>query len=235
MSRLTPPHPGALDGQVAVVTGASSGIGFAMARAYARLGATVVTVSRAEGDGAVAAARINDELGRDAARFEPADLSSVEDARRVGRAIASRHRSVDLLANNAGAFFAQRTVSADGLEMTFALNHLGAFVLTAELLPTLGAAGRAGRPARVITTSSAAAGMGHVHWDDPMLERDYGAWKAYAQSKLANLLFTFELARRLREAPIVAHAFHPGFVRSRFGDGIVGFRIAETALIPQIG
>jgi NAD(P)-dependent dehydrogenase (short-subunit alcohol dehydrogenase family) len=149
------------------------------------------------------------------ARVEPlvADLSSQEQVRRLARELRARCPRLDVLVNNAGAIFARRTLSADGLEMTFALNHLGPFLLTNLLLDRL----EASPAARVVNVSSSAHQRGVMRFDDLQGERRYDRLEAYAQSKLANLLFTYELARRLRGTRVTANALHPGVVATRLG------------------
>ncbi len=204
-----------LVGKVAVVTGASSGIGRELARGLAERGATVLAVSRGSGSGQ----RVVDELrlstGNERVRFLPADLSSLAEVRSVAALITAEEPRIDLLVNNAGAYFARRTTTVDGYEATFALNHLAPFLLTHLLAEGLARAPQA----RVVGTASAASRAGRLRLDDPMLERRYDGWAAYSQSKLANVAFTVELARRLEGTPTSAYAFHPGFVDSGFGAG----------------
>jgi len=204
-----------LAGQVAVVTGASSGIGLEMARGLAARGASVLAVSRGGGSGAQVVESLRAATGNDAVHFLPADLSSLADVRDVAARVRDRTDRVDLLLNNAGAYFSQRRTTTDGYEATFALNHLAPFLLTHLLAEPL----LRSDAARVVTTASEAARAARLRLDDPMLERGYSGWAAYGQSKLANLAFTVALARRLEDSPVSANAFHPGFVDSGFGSG----------------
>ncbi len=204
-----------LSGKTCLVTGASSGIGFETAKSLARQGATVVTVSRGSGGGAQRAEQIRRETGNDAVTFMPADLSSVQDVRRLATEFKAHHDRLDVLVNNAGMFASERKTTPDGFELTFALNHLAYFLLTNLLLETL----QNSAPARVVNVSSEAERFGKTHFDDPMLERNYNGWKAYGQSKLANLLFTFELAKRLAGTGVTVNALHPGAVATGFGQG----------------
>jgi len=197
---------------VALVTGASSGIGLVTARVLAQRGWTVVCASRARGGGSDAVARLRRETGSERVHFLPADLSRPRDAVALAEAFRQRFDRLDALVNNAGAFVPRRTVTEDGLELTFALNHLGPFALTAALLPELEAAG-----GRVVTVSSNAAMGARLQLDDPNSERRYLGWTAYAWSKLCNQLFTLELARRLAGSGVAAYAMHPGFVATSFG------------------
>ncbi len=204
-----------LAGRVAVVTGASSGIGLEMARGLASRGASVLAISRAGGSGGKVVASLRASTGNDSIHFLPADLSSLADVRNAAAQVRERTDRVDLLLNNAGAYFSRRRTTVDGHEATFALNHLAPFLLTHLLAEPL----LRSDAARVVTTASEAARAGRLRLDDPMLEHGYSGWAAYGQSKLANLAFTSALARRLEATPVSANAFHPGFVDSGFGSG----------------
>lgn len=210
MSR--PPH--SPTGRVAVVTGASSGIGRVTARDLAGRGDTVVLVSRGEGRGAEVADRIRDETGGEV-HFVPADLGLLAGHRAFATAFRARWSRLDVLVSNAGAYFGERRETADGIEATWALNHLGVFVPAVLLADLLAAAA----PARIVVTSSDAAQMARFRWDDLEFERGYSGWAAYAQSKLANQVVARALARRLEGAGVRVHAFHPGFVATGFGSG----------------
>lgn len=196
-----------------MVTGATAGIGLVTARELARKGARVVVVGRDAVKGERTVREISDETGNERVGFQRADLSVQSEVRRLARNFVEEHPRLDVLVNNAGAIFTRRRLSADGIEMTFALNHLSYFLLTKLLLDSLAAA-----PAgRVVNVSSAAHGGAELDFDDLQCERGYTGWRAYQRSKLANLLFTYELARRLEGSGITANALHPGFVASRFG------------------
>ncbi len=203
---------------VALVTGASSGIGLAAARELAARGVTVVCASRAAGSGAEVAERLARETGGDV-RFVPVDLSRPRDAAALAHDFEARFGRLDVLVNNAGAFVHRRVRTEDGFELTFALNHLGPFALTLPLLPLLGKA-----RGRVITVSSNAALGARLQLDDPHSERRYSGWGAYAWSKLCNQLFTVALARRVDATAVRVYAMHPGFVATAFGhvDGFMG-------------
>ncbi len=207
-----------MDGRVALVTGATNGIGRVTAREFTRMGARTLIVARDPGRGAAAAREIRDATGA-SAEVLVADLSSSEEVRRLARDVHDRTGRLDLLVNNAGAIFSERRLSADGVEMTLALNHLAYFQLTLELLPLL----REAPGARVVNVSSMAHESGSIDFDDLQGERRYGMWKAYSQSKLANVLFTRELARRLGKSQITTNALHPGAVASGFGRDHPGF------------
>jgi NAD(P)-dependent dehydrogenase (short-subunit alcohol dehydrogenase family) len=200
-----------MDGKVCVVTGATSGIGKATATALAQLGAQVVLVARDRGRGEATAAEVA-AAGASPPRLEIADLASMAQVRALAGRLGALER-IDVLVNNAGLMAGQRRATADGLDEVFAVNHLAPFLLTSLLLGQLTAAA----PARVITVTSGAHAGARLDLDDPQLERGWESWRAYANSKLANILFTRELARRLEGTGVTANCAHPGVVRTRFG------------------
>ena len=200
-------------GKTVVVTGANQGIGKATAVALASKGAKVVLVARDAAKGEAARAEV-EAAGKAGAELVVADISSQADVRRAAAEIKARHDRVDVLVNNAGVFVPERHVTVDGLEETFAVNHLAYFLLTRELLDVLKASG----PARIVNVSSEAHRGARMHWDDLQLSQSrYRGFKAYGQSKLANLLFTYELARRLEGTDVTANCLHPGVIGSGFG------------------
>jgi NAD(P)-dependent dehydrogenase (short-subunit alcohol dehydrogenase family) len=199
-----------------VVTGASDGIGRAAARSWTEAGATVVMVGRNEAKTAAAARRIMSETGRRTVHWEIADLSRQDAVQALGARLREAHPRIDVLANNAGALFLERAETIDGLEQTFALNHLAYFTLTIELLPALLAASTPEAPARVINVSSRAHQNARVDLDDLQLVHGYGGWRAYCNSKLYNLWFTRALARRMDPSRLIVQAMHPGVVSTRF-------------------
>ncbi len=203
-----------LNGKTIVITGATSGIGEAAALALAGQGARIVYTAR---DRAKADA-LMDKLKRANPRAAHAaylgDLSTLAEMKRVGAEIAEAEPRIDVLANNAGAMFTTRGETADGLERTFAVNHMAYFVLTNALLERL----KASEGARIVSTASEAHRFGGpIQFDDLQSKRNYTAFGAYGRSKLANIYFTQELARRLQGSGVVANCFHPGFVASNFG------------------
>jgi NAD(P)-dependent dehydrogenase (short-subunit alcohol dehydrogenase family) len=204
-------HP--LHGKVCLVTGATSGIGLVTAGALARQGAITILVARNAGRGAAVVERIRQATGNLQVEMLLADLSAQADIRRLAREFQSRYPRLDVLVNNAGALFSRRALSADGIEMTWALNHLAYVLLTALLLETL----RASAPARIVNVSSDAHRRARLDFDNLQGQQRYGGWQAYARSKLANVLFTYELARRLAGTGVAANAVHPGFVATNFG------------------
>ncbi|HZZ86673.1 MAG TPA: SDR family oxidoreductase [Anaeromyxobacteraceae bacterium] len=201
-----------LAGKVCLVTGSTSGIGAVTARELARAGATVIVSGRSPGRCARAAGQIRACTGG-RVEYLAADLSSQAQVRGLAREVARRFRALDVLVNNAGSYFMRRRLSADGLEMTFALNHLGSFLLTGLLFDLL-AASPAGR---VVNVSSVAHEQGRLDFDDLQGERRYDRLAAYGASKLANLLFTYELARRAAGTQVTANALHPGLVATNLG------------------
>lgn len=198
-----------LSGKVAVVTGATGGIGGPLARELARAGATVVIAARDEGRGAATAQAIRAAVPGANAEVEALDLASLESVRTFADRFAGAHGGADILVNCAGVMATARATTADGFESQFGVNHLGHFALTGLLMP--GMKDRAG--ARVATVSSLNHKWGRIDFDDPQHERSYKRWRGYNQSKLANLLFAFELDRRLRAAHAAAGsvAAHPGY------------------------
>jgi NAD(P)-dependent dehydrogenase (short-subunit alcohol dehydrogenase family) len=199
-------------GRTALVTGASGGIGREIARDLARQGAQVIMVARDRSRGQAARDDVAHSTGNDQVDLLLADLSSQGEVRRLARDFLSTHTRLHVLVNNAGGMFAKRHLTDDGLELTFALNHLAYFLLAHELTPALTAAGGA----RVVNVSSEAQAGGHVDFADLQGESRYSGWRAYAQSKLANVLFTRELARRHEPSLLTANCLHPGFVQSGF-------------------
>ncbi len=206
-------------GKTIVITGATSGIGQAAAEGLARAGARVVFTARDP-------ARARDLLGRLAAAnpgvdhdWVEADLTTIAAMKAAGAALASRAQSIDVLINNAGALFDRREVTADGLEKTFAVNHMAYFVVTAALRPSLAPG------ARIVSTASVAHSFARLDFDDLQSERRYSAFGAYGLSKLCNILWTRELARRVEGSGVTATCFHPGGVNTNFaGDarGLIG-------------
>ena len=199
-------------GKTVLVTGASGGIGRATALGLATMGAHVAITGRDRAHADEAAREIGAAGGRQVDIFV-ADLSSQSEVRHLADEVLVRLSRIDVLINNVGGCWNTRHVTADGLERTFALNHLAPFLLTNLLLERL----KQSTPARVVTVASHAHAMGRINFDDLQGERSYSGARAYNQSKLANVLFTYELARRLQATSITANALHPGVVRTSFG------------------
>ena len=216
-----------MNGKTVVATGATSGIGEVAVRALAKMGARIVFVARDKRRAEAALAKLETEAPNRGHRAHLADLSSMAQARRVGLTIADEEPRIDVLINNAGAVFTGRRVTPEGLEMTFALNHMAYFVVTETLRERLAASA----PARIVSTSSVAHQGARLDFSDLQGARRYSGWQAYGRSKLANILFTRELARRLAGTGVTANCFHPGFVATRFGDAAGGW---TSRLMPLI-
>jgi NAD(P)-dependent dehydrogenase (short-subunit alcohol dehydrogenase family) len=219
-----------MNGKICLVTGATNGIGLVTASELARQGARVTLVSRNAERCQAAIERIHQETGNQDVDFIAADLSSLSEIRRAAQEFQKRHARLDVLVNNAGGFFWKRVETVDGLEMSFALSHLGYFLLTNLLLETI----KASAPARIINVSSDAHRGAHIKFDDLQNKRRYAGFRTYAQSKLMNVLFTYELSRRLEGSGVTVNAMHPGFVASGFAknNGLL-FRIFMP--LAQIG
>ncbi|MFV9506563.1 MAG: SDR family oxidoreductase [Oscillochloridaceae bacterium umkhey_bin13] len=224
-------------GKICLVTGATSGIGQVTALELARMGATVVLMARSRERGEATQAAIRAQTGNDAVDLILVDLADLAAVRSAAEAFQARYDRLDVLVNNAGLYVDKRTLSADGLELTFAVNHLAPFLLTHLLLDSL----RAAAPARVVTVSSGAHMAGRGRFEDVRAERGYNGFATYAESKLANVLFTYELARRLDNTGITANCLHPGAVRTGFASetgGIFGslFSLARPFMLsPEQG
>ena len=201
-----------IKGKNVLITGATNGIGQATALELARQGANVNIVSRNEEHCRATQKMIERQTGQ-TINYYVADLSSQKQIRKFAEQFLAEHERLDVLVNNAGVFIRDRQESIDGIEMTFALNHLGYFLLTNLLLERI----RASTPARIISVSSAAHITGRMNFDDLEFKKKYHGFKAYSQSKLANILFTVELARKLKGTGLTANCLHPGIVNSGFG------------------
>lgn len=199
-----------MQGKVCLVTGATDGIGKEIARGLSRLGATVAVVGRNREK----CERAVQETS--SASYFVADLSSQAEVRKLVEEFSSRYERLDNLVNNAGVFLAEKRTTQDGIEYTLAVNHLAPFLMTNLLMDKL----KKSAPSRIITTSSSAHKAGQIDFDDIQFEkRPYSGISAYSQSKLANILFTRELARRLAGTQVTANCFHPGAVRTNLVQG----------------
>ena len=211
-----------MKGKVVIVTGGTSGIGKVTAFGLARKGADLILVGHNDERLRTACEEIRRTTGNNAVQPMLCDLSSLEEVRRLAGEFMEKHDRLDVLVNNAGLILRNRKSTVDGYEYTFALDHLAPFLLTNLLLDELMRAA----PSRVVTVSSGAHFRGRIHFDDLMLENEWTPDKAYSQAKLANVLFTYELARRLEGTGITANCLHPGTVRTNFGQDFRGaFRI----------
>jgi NAD(P)-dependent dehydrogenase (short-subunit alcohol dehydrogenase family) len=205
------------EGRIAIVTGASGGIGLWTAAGLAKANAHVILICRNAERGAAAKDFIARAGGR-AVELILADFSDLNAVRKAGLEIAERYPQIHILVNNAGLFSRKRELTKDGYETTFAVNHLAPFLFTNTVLPALDGGGTRERHARIVTVASAAADRASLQIGDLMSARHYRMFGAYSQSKLANILFTKELARRLPPRPVSANCLHPGVVATRIGN-----------------
>jgi NAD(P)-dependent dehydrogenase (short-subunit alcohol dehydrogenase family) len=208
-----------MKGKTIVATGATSGIGEAAVLELAGLGARILIVARDEARAQATMRKLEAKAPGLGHRLHLADLSSMAETRKAGAAIAASEPRVDVLINNAGALFSERRVTREGLELTFALNHMAYFVLTEALSDKLVASA----PARIVSTSSDAHRGVSLDFDDLQSARGYAGFRVYRRSKLANILFTRELAQRLSGTGVTANCLHPGVVATRFGSSSGGF------------
>lgn len=202
-----------MQGKVVVITGATSGLGQAAAEDLAGRGARIVFIARDQQRADATLARLKRAGPTQAHRALIADLSLLAEMKRAGAELAAAEPKIDILVNNAGAIFTQRGETPDGLERTFATNHMSYFVLTNALLPSL----KAAPGARIVSTASDAHKVGKLDFSDLQMRQNFSTFGAYGTSKLCNILFTRALAKRLAGSGVIANCFHPGFVNSRFG------------------
>ena len=201
-----------MNGKTVIITGANQGIGKASAEALGKMGAKLVLVCRSAEKARAAIADV-ERAGAKSVELILGDMGSQADVRRVAEEIKAKHDRIDVLLNNAGLLVTSRRDTVDGIEETFAINHLGYFLLTNLLLDVL----KKTPNARVVSVSSEAHRGAEMNWDDLQLKSGWGAMKAYTQSKLCNILFTRELARRLEGTRVTANCLHPGVIASGFG------------------
>jgi NAD(P)-dependent dehydrogenase (short-subunit alcohol dehydrogenase family) len=225
-----------MQGKTVVITGATSGIGEVAAIELARKGARIVAIARSKGRGEATLTRLNEQAPGLKHKMVYGDLAELAEMKRVAAEIAASEPRIDVLINNAGALFSKRELTRDGFERTFALDHLSYFVVTAGLRERLLASG----PARIVNTSSDAHRAAQLDINDLQTEK-YTGVQAYARAKLENILFTRELARRLKGTGVTANSLHPGVVATRFGEesgGIVGslLKVVQVfAISPEKG
>jgi NAD(P)-dependent dehydrogenase (short-subunit alcohol dehydrogenase family) len=233
--------PGGEQRPTCLITGGTAGIGLETAKGVAAEGYHVLVVGRDRTRGEDATARIRAAAGHDAVDFLAADLSDQNNVRQLAAAVGERWQHLDVLINNAGGLFGRRQTSAQGIERTFALNHLSYFLLTLLLLPLLQTDEGRMRPARIVNVASRAHAGVSLDFGNLQGELSYNRWQAYKRSKLANLLFTYELARRIDPARVTVNALHPGFVatgigvRHRFVPGFIWGLACVAAISPQAG
>ncbi len=222
-----------MTGRVCAITGASSGLGYETALALAGMGATVALLCRSTERGEAARQRIVAATGNPDVHVVACDLANLDTVRAAAGELRDRFDALHVLVNNAGLMIMQRRITVDGLEETLQVNHLGAFLLTALLRERLADSA----PARVVTVSS----FGHrgtaLDFEDLQSERFYDGFGVYCRSKLANVLFTYELARRLEGTGVTANTLHPGFVRTGFGhgSGTVMRLLVTLSQVPPLG
>jgi NAD(P)-dependent dehydrogenase (short-subunit alcohol dehydrogenase family) len=217
--------------KIVMVTGATNGIGLESAKVLAAMGATIVGVGRNPQKCTDAAAQITQVTGNSKVEFLVADLSVQVQVRQLAETFKQKYQRLDVLLNNAGAFFAKREESLEGIEMTWALNHLNYFLLTDLLLDVL----KASAPARIVNVSSGAhTGAKRINFEDVEFKAGFSGWSAYGHSKLANVMFTYELARRLDGTKVTATVLHPGFVATGFGHNNGGVMRSGMAIMQKI-
>ena len=226
-----------MNGKVCLVTGATDGIGKVSARVLAELGAKVIIVGRNPEKSAIVLAELRSISGNENIDLLMADLAVMQEVRDLAEQVISRYDRLDVLLNNAGGYFTKHKITSDGLEMTFALNHMSYFLLTNKLMELL----KYSAPARIVNVSSDAHYGVDIEFENLNGEQEYKAWKAYQKSKLANVLFTYELLERVPE-DITVNCLHPGFVATNFGHNNGGFfgpalKIAQriSAIDPEEG
>ena len=229
-----------MQGKICMITGANSGIGYETALALAKMGAQVVMVCRNQAKAEAAQAMIKSQSGNPLVDVLIADLSVQQSIRDLAATFKAKYNRLDVLVNNAGVAIGKRELSADGYEMTFAVNHLAYFLLTNLLLDML----KASAPARIVNVASEyqSFSFSTLDFDDLMLEKEYGVARAYGQSKRANVIFTYELSKRLTGTGVTANCLHPGIVRTNFGSqtgglfGLVWSKLARPIeLSPEQG
>lgn len=221
--------------KVVLVTGATSGIGLETARALARQGATVVIVGRSREKGERVLAELRQSTGNAKIDLLLADLSSMAAVRNLAADFLAKYDRLDVLVNNAGAIYTDRQTTVDGFERTFATNHLAYFLLTNLLLDVL----KKSAPSRIVNVASEAHKSGRLDLDDLQSEKGFSGFRVYGTSKLANILFTYELSRRLAGTGVTANCLHPGVVASGFGDSTnpllrVGFKLVRPFMIDAV-
>ena len=224
-----------ISGKLCVITGANSGLGLATARELAKMGASVVMVCRNQEKCATAVEAIKKTTGN-TVESTIADLASFDSVRKLSKELEEKYQKIHVLINNAGLIMGKRVITQDGLETTFEVNYLSHFLLTNLLLNKL----KESAPARIVNVTSDAHLSGHMSFDDLQEEKGYSAMKSYCQSKLAQVLFTYELAERLKGSGVTVNCVHPGAVRSNWGDEAgplgIGIRIARPFMLsPEKG
>ena len=226
-----------MNGKICLVTGSTDGIGKVSARVLAEMGAKVIIVGRNPEKSAAVLTELKSVSGNENIDLLLADLAVMQEVRDLAEQVIGRYDRLDVLLNNAGGYFTKHEITSDGLEMTFALNHMSYFLLTNKLMELL----HSSTPSRIVNVSSGAHYGVDIEFDNLNGEQDYKAWKAYQKSKLANVLFTYELLKKV-PADITVNCLHPGFVATNFGNNNGGFvspvlKIAKriSAIDPEEG
>jgi len=217
-------------GKVCLVTGATAGIGQATAKLLAQHGATVVGIGRNSEKNELSTQMIKEKTGNPNIEYLLADLSSQNEIRTLAKQFQEKYNRLDVLVNNAGATFGERLKSIDGIEMTFALNHLGYFLLTKLLNDIL----KASAPSRVINVSSSLHKLGKINFDDIPYNYGYARSKAYQRSKLANIAFTYELSRHFSNLKVTVNAMNPGLVATNVGESAGGISAKAKGIVDKI-
>ena len=225
-----------MNGKNCMVTGANSGIGKVVAKELSRMGGRVTLVCRNQVKGEIARNEIENATGNKSVELILSDLSDLESVQALAKNYKGAHTKLNVLVNNAGLIMGKRTATVDGLETTFVVNYLSHFLLTSLLLDLL----RNSAPSRVVNVTSDAHFRGHMSFEDLQEVRNYGVMRAYCQSKLAQVLFTYELAERLKGSGVTVNCVHPGAVRTRWGDEAgalgIGIRVARPFMLsPERG
>ncbi len=232
------PSNATMKGKICLVTGATNGIGKATAQALAQMGATVVIVGRNPAKCAAVVSEIKHSSGNDAVEALIADLSIMAEVRQVADQFTAKYQQLHVLVNNVGGAFGKRQLTSEGFETTFALNHLNSFLLTNLLLDTL----KASAPARIVNVSSDAHKGAQLDFDDVQSTTGSFVFKAYGRAKLATVMWSYELARRLAGTGVTANVLHPGLVRTGFASNlgalpsaVIGFFMRFVGLTPEQG
>jgi retinol dehydrogenase 14 len=208
-----------LEKKIAIVTGANSGIGYITALEIAKTGAIVVLVCRNQTKGEQAKNQIIEKSKNTSVFLKILDLSSQSEVRKLADEIKQEYPVIDILINNAGVIMPEKQMSVDKIELTWAINHIAYFLLTTLLIDQL----KAAESARIINVASQASWLGNINWEDINLAKKYDSMQAYAQSKLANIMFSNYLAEKLKDTKVTTNAVHPGAVGTNFGANMKGF------------
>jgi NAD(P)-dependent dehydrogenase (short-subunit alcohol dehydrogenase family) len=217
--------------KICLITGATDGIGKETARCLGKQNAQLILVGRNPEKGEKVQKKLIAITGNDQIDIMTADLSNMNAIQKLSAEIHKKYNKLNVLINNAGAFFSKREITDDGFEKTFALNHLGYFLLTKLLLDLI----KKGKNPRIINVASGAHIGATLDFDNLQGKNDYSGWAAYKRSKLMNIMFTYKLAELLKDTPITVNTLHPGFVRTRFGDNNTGIVGIGLNLVKKIG